>query len=142
MEKKLNHLLADFVVEYHKLQNFHWYVKGKDFFTAHAKLEEYYDGINDGIDEIAEIILMLDGKPLASLKDFLAESSIEEASIKFVSSDEVFEEVYKDFDYLLKEVKNVKKAADEEEEYLVSAKMDNYIEHFTKALWMIRQRRV
>ena len=28
MEKKLNHLLADLVVEYHKLQSFHWYLKG------------------------------------------------------------------------------------------------------------------
>ena len=27
METKLNQLLADFVVEYHKLQTFHWYVK-------------------------------------------------------------------------------------------------------------------
>ena len=45
METKLNQLLADFVVEYHKLQTFHWYVKGKDFFTVHAKLEEYYDHV-------------------------------------------------------------------------------------------------
>ena len=36
METKLNQLLADFVVEYHKLQTFHWPVKGKGFFTVHA----------------------------------------------------------------------------------------------------------
>lgn len=47
METKLNQLLADFVVEYHKLQTFHWYVKGKDFFTVHAKLEEYYDHVRE-----------------------------------------------------------------------------------------------
>ena len=28
MEKELNKLLADLVVEYHKLQSFHWYLKG------------------------------------------------------------------------------------------------------------------
>ena len=38
-------------VEYHKLQNFHWYVKEKDFFTVHSKLEEYYDGISDMADD-------------------------------------------------------------------------------------------
>lgn len=28
MEKLLNKLLADLVVEYHKLQSYHWYLKG------------------------------------------------------------------------------------------------------------------
>ena len=32
MEKELNKLLADLVVEYHKLQSFHWYLKGYHFF--------------------------------------------------------------------------------------------------------------
>ena len=83
METKLNQLLADFVVEYHKLQTFHWYVKGKDFFTVHAKLEEYYDHVNENIDEVAEHILMLNMKPLASLQEFLKVSSITEAHGEF-----------------------------------------------------------
>ncbi len=33
---------------------FHWYVKGSQFFTIHAKLEEYYDEIRGAVDEIAE----------------------------------------------------------------------------------------
>ena len=55
---KLNHLLANLVVEYHKLQNFHWYIKGSDFFTVHAKLEEYYNDINKAVDEVAESSLL------------------------------------------------------------------------------------
>lgn len=53
MDKQLNKLLADLVVEYHKLQSYHWYIKGKDFFTVHAKLEELYNGVNKAIDEVA-----------------------------------------------------------------------------------------
>ena len=52
MDKQLNKLLADLVVEYHKLQSYHWYIKGKDFFTVHAKLEELYNGVNKAIDEV------------------------------------------------------------------------------------------
>lgn len=141
MEKKLNHLLANLVVEYHKLQNFHWYVKGADFFQVHAKLEEYYDGINASVDEIAEIILMVGGKPLASLKDFLAEASIQEASARYRSSEEVIGEVLEDFELLLNQVKDIKAAADEEGNHLVSASMDGHIAEFTKALWMMRQQR-
>lgn len=139
MEKKLNHLLANFVVEYHKLQNFHWYVKGKEFFPVHAKLEEYYDGVKEGIDEIAEHILMLGGKPLGSLQSFLAVASIAEGKEEFRSAEDIFRTVEEDFSSLLEEVKAIKKEADEQEEYLISALMDGYIANFTKSLWMIRQ---
>ncbi len=137
MEKSLNQLLADFVAVYHKLQNFHWYVEGKDFFTAHAKLEELYDHINDGVDEIAETILMIEGKPLGSMKSFLNQTKIEEASEKAISSKEIYKSVLNDFEYLLQEVKDIKKEADENNVYVVSVLMDDFIKEFTKSIWMI-----
>lgn len=138
---KLNQLLANLVVEYHKLQNFHWYVKGADFFTVHAKLEDYYNNINKAVDEVAESILMLDGKPMASLKDFMANASIKEADAEFMKSDKILDEVVKDFNLLLAEVIEIKKAADEEENFIISAMMDDYIKEFTKSLWMLKQLR-
>lgn len=139
MEKQLNNLLADLVVEYHKLQNFHWYVKGKDFFTVHAKLEELYDGINGAIDEVAENMLMIEGSPLASLNEFMQNASIKEAKMEHIKSKDVFKEVLADFSYLLNSVKAIKKQADENEVYIISALMDDYIKEFTKSIWMINQ---
>lgn len=136
---KLNHLLANLVVEYHKLQNFHWYIKGSDFFTVHAKLEEYYNDINKAVDEVAESILMLEGKPLASLKDFAANASIKESEAQFIKSDIILAEVEKDYSLLLAEVIEIKKAADAEENFIISAMMDDYIKNFTKAVWMLKQ---
>lgn len=136
---KLNHLLANLVVEYHKLQNFHWYIKGSDFFTVHAKLEEYYNDINKAVDEVAESILMLEGKPLASLKDFAANASIKEAEAQFIKSDIILAEVEKDYSLLLAEVIEIKKAADAEENFIISAMIDDYIKNFTKAVWMLKQ---
>lgn len=136
---KLNHLLANLVVEYHKLQNFHWYIKGSDFFTVHAKLEDYYNDINKAVDEVAESILMLEGKPLASLKDFAANASIKEAEAQFIKSDIILDEVEKDYSLLLAEVIEIKKAADAEENFIISAMMDDYIKNFTKAVWMLKQ---
>ena len=136
---KLNHLLANLVVEYHKLQNFHWYIKGSDFFTVHAKLEDYYNDINKAVDEVAESILMLEGKPLASLKDFAANASIKEAEAQFIKSDIVLAEVEKDYSLLLAEVIEIKKSADAEENFIISAMMDDYIKNFTKAVWMLKQ---
>ena len=138
MEKLLNQYLADLVLEYHKLQNFHWYAKGRDFFVVHAKLEELYDGINEAIDQVAEAILMDGGRPLATLKDFLANARIKEAEAKDITSDEIFKEVFADFTYLLNASKEIKAAADELANYNVSAMMDSYIGEYTKMLWMIR----
>ncbi len=136
---KLNHLLANLVVEYHKLQNFHWYIKGSDFFTVHAKLEDYYNDINKAVDEVAESILMLEGKPLASLQEFAAHASVKEAEAQFRQSDVILAEVAKDYNLLLAEVIDIKKAADAEENFIISAMMDDYIKNFTKAVWMLKQ---
>ena len=66
-------------------------------------------------------------------------SSIEEAKNQEVTSVEAYEAVLADFKYLLDEVKGVKAAADESGDYLTSTKMDDYIEFFSKAIWMVGQ---
>ena len=78
--KELNQQLADWNVLYTKLHHFHWYVTGPDFFTLHAKFEEFYTEAGAHIDEIAERILAIKGKPLATMKDYLAHSNVEEAT--------------------------------------------------------------
>ena len=97
MEKELNKLLADLVVEYHKLQSFHWYLKGYHFFDDHKKFEEYYEDIADAVDGVAENMLKLGLKPESTMKGFMALSTIEEAKNKEVTSEEAYTEVLKDF---------------------------------------------
>ena len=139
METKLNQLLSDFVVEYHKLQNFHWYVKGASFFNVHAKLEELYDAFNASIDEIAEVMLMSSMKPVGSLQEFLAITKIEEAKTEEVAADVIYKIVLADFEYLNNLVIEIKKDADESGNYVVSSAMDNLIINFAKTIWMIKQ---
>ena len=139
MEKLLNKLLADLVVEYHKLQHFHWYVKGGDFFTVHAKLEEYYDEINEAVDEVAELMLQNGMEPASTMKEFLKLAEIKEASGTFTTSGPILKAVLEDFKYLLESVKEVKKAAEQDGNDLVANKMDDYIGAFSKSIWMIGQ---
>ena len=142
MEQKLNVYLSDLIVEYHKLQNYHWYVKGHDFFNAHAKLEEIYTAFLGTIDEVAETMLMNGMKPLASMKDFLAASNIKEANAELITSDAVYADLLSDFDYLYQSSIAIKKLADEQECFAVSATMDTYIAEFSKNIWMIKQSRM
>ena len=135
----LNTFLSDLNVFYRKLQNYHWNIKGKNFFVIHSKLEEYYNEVNSEIDEVAEHILTLGGEPLGTLKDYINVSKIAEAENKKVDNTIVFNEVIKDFSTLLQDVVEIKKLADENEEYKTSALMDGFIENYSKKLWMLKQ---
>ena len=53
---KLNEFLANYQVHFHKLQNFHWNVKGRDFFELHEQFERIYQRVFVDIDNIAERI--------------------------------------------------------------------------------------
>ena len=90
MEKKLNALLSDLVVEYHKLQSFHWYLKGSHFFDDHAKLESFYDEIAEAVDAVAEAMLQQKLRPESTLKGFLAKTGIHEAENEEVTSKEAY----------------------------------------------------
>ena len=135
----LNVLLADLNVFYRKLQNYHWNIIGKDFFTIHEKLEEYYDEINGQIDEIAEHILMLGGEPLGTMQDYLNTTCIKEAKNEKIKDDIMFENVIKDLETLLKKVTEIKKKADDTNNYATSSLMDEYISNYIKKLWMLKQ---
>lgn len=135
----LNTFLSDLNVFYRKLQNYHWNIKGKDFFTVHAKIEEYYNEVNEKIDEIAEHILSLEGEPLGTLKDYLNTTKITEAENKKVDSNLILNEIIKDYSMLLQDAKNIKNLADTNSETKTSALMDDIIEDYTKKIWMLKQ---
>lgn len=137
--KDLNIFLSDLNVFYRKLQNYHWNIKGENFFVIHPKLEEYYDEINSQVDEIAEHILSLGGQPLGSLKDYLNTTKITEAENVKVDSSLVFRELAKDYSTLLQDSINIKKSADNAGEHKTSALMDTIIEDYTKKIWMLKQ---
>lgn len=137
--KELNEFLADLNVLYRKLQNYHWNVKGKSFFVLHGKLEEYYNGVNSEIDEVAEKILMLGGQPLGTLKDYLEISNIKEAENVKISGDEVLKNVLEDFTYAKKKAEAIKAKAEDASAVIISAYMDGVIEEYSKACWMLTQ---
>lgn len=139
LNQSLNNFLSDLNVFYRKLQNYHWNIKGKEFFVMHAKLEEYYDGINEQVDEVAEHILSIGGQPLGTLKDYLNSTKITEAENKKVDCRTVFNEITTDYSTLLQDATDIKKLADEKPENKTSTLMDSIIEDYSKKIWMLKQ---
>lgn len=84
----LNELLSNCFVLNVKFHRYHWYIEGENFFQLHAVFEELYTYFADISDELAERVLMIEGKPLATMAAYLRESTIEEAT-----SDDTEEEI-------------------------------------------------
>ncbi|MBF7016540.1 Dps family protein [Staphylococcus durrellii] len=99
----LNKQVANWTVAFTKLHNFHWYVKGPNFFSLHTKFEELYDEASQYIDDLAERILAVGGNPVATLKESLEISIIEEAG-KGYKAEEMVEELSKDFTNVAKQL--------------------------------------
>jgi starvation-inducible DNA-binding protein len=100
----LNKQIANWTVLYVKLHNYHWYVKGGQFFTLHVKFEEFYNEAGLHVDELAERLLAIGGNPVATMKECLESSSIKEANGQ-ESADEMVQSIINDFSLIIGELK-------------------------------------
>ncbi|BGE81876.1 Dps family protein [Staphylococcus petrasii] len=108
--KELNQQVANWTVAYTKLHNFHWYVKGPNFFSLHAKFEELYNEASQYVDDLAERILAIGGNPVGTLKESLELSIVEEAG-KGYKAEEMVEEFSKDLTNISKQLETAIKVA-------------------------------
>ena len=106
LTKAMNDLLANYAVHYQNLRNFHWNVKGADFFDIHEKFEDQYNEAKVNIDDIAERIRVFGQVPLSTMKDYLENSDIEESGTDLTSF-EMVSEILQDYNYLLESMFNV-----------------------------------
>ena len=137
--KNLNEFLGDLEMLNVKLQNYHWNVTGKGFFTTHEKLEEYYDEIREQIDEVAEHILSLGYQPLGTMQDFINNSEIQEARNEKIKTLEIVKSVIHDIQILNTKATKIKEESEKQANYVTSSIMDNYLENYAKKMWMLNE---
>ncbi len=133
----LNQQIANWGVLYVKLHNYHWYVKGPQFFTLHEKFEELYNEAASYIDELAERLLALKGQPVASMKEFLETSSIKEAE-KGQTAEAMVSELVQDFDTIIGEVKEGMDAAESVGDETTADMLLAIHQSLEKHNWMLR----
>ncbi len=132
----LNELLANYQIYYQNLRNFHWNVSGANFFELHAKFEELYTAANLGVDEIAERILTLGGRPFSSYAEYIENAEIKEA--KEVKEAMKMVEIVRDNQnsLLSLERKTLEAAGEAADEGTVSL-MSDFITEKEKVVWML-----
>ena len=138
LNQKLNNYLANQMLMYIKLHNLHWYVEGKGFFNLHAKFEELYDQTAEIIDVVAERILALGEKPIASLKAALEIGAVKELEDKAIFSDDAVKALKTDVEYWIKDTKEIIKLADEASDVVTADIFTGYLGEYQKLLWMLK----
>ena len=138
LESKLNLYLANQMIDYVKKHNLHWNLKGTQFFTLHAKLEELYDEANDILDEVAERILALGGNPVSNMKEALEMATIKELGDGPKSADETIRALISDTDYWIKDSKEIADLADKEGDSVTNDMFNGYTKAYQKLAWMLK----
>ena len=134
--KRMNLLLANYHVHYQKLRNYHWNVKGPDFFDIHEQFEIAYDEAKVNIDDIAERIRVFGQTPMSTLKEYLETSEIRETTTD-LSSDEMVKEIINDFEILLSFMSDVVDSAIEIGDVGTEDLMKNFMKRIEKTHWML-----
>ncbi|WP_438424019.1 Dps family protein [Aquimarina macrocephali] len=132
----LNILLADYHIHYQKLRNFHWNITGPHFFELHVKFEEFYEDAKLKIDEIAERILTLRGKPVSNFSSYLDLSSIKEVDTTLADY-EMVAAILEDHKALLNQLKIVTTAAEDIKDDGTLDITGTYIGEIEKTSWML-----
>ena len=135
--KVLNQQVANWTVAFTKLHNFHWYVKGPNFFSLHTKFEELYDEASQYIDDLAERILAAGGNPVATLKESLDLSIIKEAD-KGYKAEEMVEELSQDFDNVSKQLEEAIEVASNADDDVTEDMFIGMQTNIDKHNWMLK----
>ncbi|MBM7581003.1 Dps family protein [Jeotgalibacillus terrae] len=135
--KNVNKQIASWTVMYTKLHNYHWYVKGHQFFTLHEKFEELYNEAAIHIDELAERLLALKGEPVATLKESLEISLVKEAN-GGEKADEMVESLNNDFEILMNDLKTGMELAQKDDDEMTSDMLLSIHQSLEKHAWMLR----
>lgn len=133
---RLNDLLANYQVHYQKLRNYHWNVKGSDFFDLHAELELQYQEAQTNIDLIAERIRVFHARPMSTFAEFLDASTLkEDASVP--ASDVMVKDLLADYVLLLDHACEVVDLAVAQHDMGTEKMVKEFIAQIEKHHWML-----
>ncbi len=132
----LNSVLANYSVHFQKLRNFHWNVKGSDFFDLHMEFESQYKEALENIDEIAERIRVFGETPLSNMQEYLRHSEIKEGSSQ-LASDLMIRELLNDYRVLLQYMSAAIEIAGEQYDAGTENMIKGFVRKIEKHHWML-----
>ena len=140
MSKLIDQLLslqADAHTLWIRFHNYHWNIKGFEFFAIHEYTEKAYDDIAKLFDDVAERAIQLGGRALVCSRALAEKSNIAKIQKDNFNAVDVLEGLKKDYEYLLAEFKKLDKLANEADDTTTSTLAQDYIAKYEKSIWML-----
>lgn len=136
LTQAVNKQIANWSVMFIKLHNYHWYVTGPEFFTLHAKFEELYNEAALHIDELAERLLAMGDKPVATMAGALERSSVKEAEGR-ETAQEMVVNIVEDYSTMIQELKQGMELADAANDETTGDLLLSIHSGLEKHVWML-----
>ncbi len=129
-------ILSNIFVLYVKTLNYHWHIKGDNFYENHILLEKQYDELAESIDSVAERIVIYGEKAPGTMAEYIKLSSIKECDGTKTDSNSMLLELANDYtklaDHLLKTIESKVLDPITEDIFIQQA------QSFTKNAWMLK----
>lgn len=135
--KQLLQLQADAHGLWVKFHNYHWNVKGLQFFSIHEYTEKAYDEMAELFDNCAERVLQLKGKAIVNTETLAKSAKSPKVTKECFTATEVIELIKKDYEYLLNEFKKLNKESEKAGDTTTAAFAQENIAKYEKSLWML-----
>lgn len=134
--KGLSGLLADLQVYYSNLRGFHWNIRGAEFFVLHEQYEQMYDDLAGKIDEVAERILQLGGKPENRFSEYLKVATVKEEH-ELVCAASTLKNVSDTLQIIMEKERAIAEAAGEAGDEVTVDLMIGFLSEQEKLVWML-----
>ncbi len=135
----LNTLLADEFVLYTKARNYHWNVIGPHFHELHAFFQKQYEALSDIVDEVAERVRALGGRPLGTLGEFLKRTRLKEHPGKYPDARAMLAHLLEDHETIIRHLRtDLETCAEKYGDMGTNDFLTELLERHEKMAWMLR----
>lgn len=133
------HIVASQGVLNTKLHQYHWFVKGTNFYTLHEKFEELYDDNAKYYDEIAERLIASGSRPPSTTEQNVKHSLVQEdGAKKYLSGEKMVEDLVDDFRTIRDITARTIMVTQKEEDTVLEDLLIGYKGYLDKTIWMLQ----
>jgi starvation-inducible DNA-binding protein len=135
----LNILLADYAIFTQKARNYHWNVRGPHFFDLHAHFEALYTDAAVVVDDLAERVSRLAGRPASTYAEFIELAHLKEDK-KEPNADGMVKALLADMNHLQQHTLATLEVAEAEHDVATVTLLEDLAQRQEKSAWMLSAR--
>lgn len=134
---QLNKLQADAHLLFVAFHDYHWNIKGLQFFQIHSYTEEAYEEMATLFDDMAERALQFGGKAVVKVADLTKLAKAPIISKVSYKGEDVLVAIKKAYEYLINEFKKLENEAEKVGDATTVAMAQGEYAKFEKKVWML-----